>query len=105
MKHIDIYGYKFQVCFVNKNDERIRGNDGLCLHNEFTIYIRNDLDKTMQRCVLRHEITHAILCLQGRCYHNKFTQEDLCEFVAFQSVYICKKVDEIMRGKKIKTIN
>lgn len=99
MKIIDIYGYKFKVVFVNKDDERIRGNDGLVKYNEFLILIRDDLNKQMTGCVLRHELTHAIMCVQGRWSHTKLSQEDMCEFVGFHAPYICKKVDEIMEGK------
>jgi len=99
MKYIDIYGYKFQIHFVDKDDERIRGNDGLVKYNEFLILIRNDLNKQMTGCVLRHELTHAIMCVQGRWSHIKLSQEDMCEFVGFHAPYICKKVDEIMKGK------
>ena len=98
----DIYGYIYKIKLIDKNDERIKGNDGICMHNDLTILLRKDLNFTMLECVLRHEITHAILCLQGRCYHNKFTQEDLCEFVAFQSPYICKKVNKIIEVLKWK---
>ena len=100
MKSIDIYGYKFQVLFVDKDDERIKGNDGLVLYNEFLILVRNDLNKQMTGCVLRHELTHAIMCVQGRWSHTKLSQEDMCEFIGFHAPYICKKVDEIIKESK-----
>lgn len=98
--NINLYNYKFKVEFVNKDDERIKGYDGLVLHNDFLILIRNDLNKTITACVLRHELTHAIMCIQGRCHHEQVSQEDLCEFMGFQAPYICKKTDDIMKEIK-----
>ncbi len=98
IEQVDIYGYKFQVLFIDKDDERIKGNDGLVLYNEFLILIRNDLNKQMMECILRHEITHAIMCVQGRWSHIKLTQEDMCEFIGFNAPFICEKASEIMRS-------
>ena len=99
MKKIDICGYEYEVNFIDKNDERIKGNDGLVLYNEFLILIRNDLNKIMTGCVLRHELTHAIMCVQGRWSHRKLTQEDMSEFIGFHAPFIVKTTDEIVKER------
>lgn len=98
---LDIYGYEFTVEPVNKDDERIKGCDGLVLYNDFLILIRDDLNKTITACVLRHELTHAIMCIQGRCRHEQVSQEDMCEFIGFQAPYICEKTEEIIKVLKL----
>lgn len=97
---ITICGYKFNVIFVERSNERIQGNDGLVLYNDMVILIRNDLNETMTACVIRHELTHAIMCVQGRWSHRKITQEDMCEFIGFQAPYICELTNKIMEGRK-----
>lgn len=93
---ICLNGYKFNVLFADKDDERIRGNDGLVLYNEFLILIRNDLNEQMTACVLRHEITHAIMCVQGRWAQTKLSQEDMCEFIGFNAPTIVRTTREIL---------
>lgn len=96
---ITIYGYEFQVLFVDKNDERIKGSDGLVLYNEFLILIRNDLNTQMTSCVLRHELTHALMCIQGRWSQTKLSQEDMCEFIGFNAPFICITANEVLERR------
>ena len=92
---ININGYDYTVRLVDK--DLIKGCDGKCFINEFLILIRNDLNKEITACVLRHEIAHAILCVQGRWSHNKFTQEDLCEFVGFNANHIVDLTNKVLK--------
>ena len=96
MKTIKIQNYKWAVDFVPV-DQLPRTTDGITLYNERKILIRNDLDKVTTECILRHELTHAILCIQGRWIQKKFTQEEVCEFVGFQTPTINELVKEVLR--------
>lgn len=87
--------YPFVVCFVARDE--IDGCDGKTMHNERTIKIRNDLDDIATEIVLRHEIVHAILGTQGRCFQKKFDLEDVCEFVAYKFPEIQQIVECVMK--------
>lgn len=78
---IIINGYPFTIKFFKKNNEYY---DGLTRYNERIIEIRDDVDLMATMLLIRHEITHAILCCQGRCYQKKFDVEEVCEFVSYQ---------------------
>ena len=91
---IDVCGYPYKVVFVDQ--EEIKGNDGLCLNNDRIIKIRNDIDGIATELILTHEITHAILCVQGRVYQRKFDVEELCEFMAYQSRTIRQCINQVV---------
>ena len=94
-KHISLHNYSFKIKFVPNDNELIKGFDGRTFYNQRLILIRDDLDDIMTKAVLRHELTHAILMVQGRGYQKKFDVEELCEFVAFQSPIIEQKVRKL----------
>lgn len=96
VKTITINGYKWWVKFVDKDDEQIRGCDGRAFYNDFLILVRNDLDEVMTACVLRHELTHAILGIQGRYSQKKFDREEVCEFIGFQLPIIDKLTKQVL---------
>lgn len=78
-----IGGHNWELKFVDKKE--IEGNDGLCKPNDFIILIRKDLKKETASLVFAHEVVHAILDTQGRCYQKRFNIEEVCEFVAWQN--------------------
>lgn len=84
MKDYDtrIGNYTWRIKFVSK--EELNGCDGRTIPNDFNILIRNDLPKLSQKLVFIHEIVHALLDTQGRCYQKSFNVEDMCEFFAFR---------------------
>lgn len=100
MKRIEILGYKWDVDFVAPEDKKLEGNDGVCWYNKRLMLIRNDIDKTMTECILRHELVHAILNVQGRHYQTTFGKEEVCEFVAFLTPTIERLVKEVMRNER-----
>ena len=87
--------YPFKVQFVDY--EELNGCDGKTFINGRTIKIRNDLDGIDTELVLRHEVVHAILDTQGRCYQKKFDLEEVCEFIAYKLPEINNVVDTILR--------
>ena len=98
-KYIVINGYKWSIKFVDV-EELPNQTDGVTKYNDRQILIRNDLDTTTTKCVLRHELTHAVLCTQGRWLQKKFTQEEVCEFVGFQLPTIYELSEKVMKGVK-----
>lgn len=92
---ISIQNYKWKVEFVSVLDLP-KESDGTTLYNERRILIRDDLDEVTTECILRHEITHAILCIQGRWSQTSFTQEEVCEFIGFQTPTINELVKEVL---------
>ena len=100
MKRIEILGYKWDVDFVAPDDKKLEGNDGICWYNKRLMFIRNDVNKTTKECILRHELVHAILDVQGRHYQRKFGKEEVCEFIAYLNPIITKLVKEVMRNER-----
>ena len=96
---IMINEYPFTIKFFKKNNEYY---DGLTRYNERIIEIRDDVDLIATMLLVRHEITHAILCCQGRCYQKKFDVEEVCEFISYelpQINTICDYVKKILEDK------
>lgn len=100
MKRIEILGYKWDVDFVAPDDKKLEGNDGICWYNKRLMFIRNDVNKTTKECILRHELVHAILDVQGRHCQRKFDKEEVCEFIAYLNPIITKLVKEVMRNER-----
>ena len=90
-----INGFLWNVEFVDR--EKIQGNDGQTKPNDLLICIANDLNPNAMRLSFIHELTHALLDTQGRCYQKKFDLEELCEFIAWNNWYIAEKVLEFDR--------
>ena len=98
---IVIYGKDWTVNFVPGIHEKLTKEkyDGLCYYNELAIYISNDiLKKELIRETLMHELTHAVLCSQGRFHQKRFDAEDMCEFVGWNADLIIELADDVMRA-------
>lgn len=100
MKIIEILGYKWDIDFVSPDNPNLYPNDGCCWYNKRLMLIRNDVDKTTSECILRHELVHAILDVQGRHYQRKFDKEEVCEFIAYLNPIITKLVKEVKRNER-----
>lgn len=89
---IRIGNYTWQVQFVPK--DLLGDYEGVTHHNLFVIQVRDDLPVMATRLTLIHEIIHALLGTQGRCYQKEFTNEDVCEFIAyrFEEIKACIEV-------------
>ena len=95
---ITIYDIDWSIRVVSKDDPRLEGNnDGICLYNDKTILVRDDLQYDVAYRVLIHEIIHAILCCQGRWAQKTFSQEEMCEFYAF-TYHIVGKIMQSLGG-------
>ena len=74
--------YNWEILLVDKKE--LEGNDGICKPNEFQILVRDDLNETATHLIIMHEVVHALLDTQGRCYQKDFNLEEICEFVAWK---------------------
>ena len=74
--------YEWKILIVDRKE--IDGNDGRTLPNELTIKIADDLNGTTRGITFIHEVVHALLDTQGRCYQKKFDLEEMCEFIAWK---------------------
>ena len=84
--------YEWKILIVDRKE--IDGSDGRTLPNELTIKIADDLKGTVRELTFIHEIVHALLDTQGRCYQKKFDLEELCEFVAWKLPEINQIVEQ-----------
>ena len=79
--------------------EEDKGVLGCCKWKERAIKIVDDLDEINTEITIRHEVTHAILYTQGRAFQENFTQEDVCEFIAWKLPEINDVVERIMNSR------
>ena len=66
---------------------------GFTFIDKFTIDIVAGLSKKETMLIFTHELSHAILSTQGRAFHQKFNQEDVCNFVAWSFPTILQLLD------------
>ena len=78
-----LYGYEWEIAFVDKDDPILCGSDGKTLYNDTKIVVREDMNPQIVKSTIIHELTHAVLEIQGRVYQRKFDREDVCEFIGF----------------------
>lgn len=97
--NITINGYPWEVRFVPK-EELSEATDGNTDFNGRVINIRDDLDAITTLVVIRHELTHAYLCSEGRYPLKSMTQEELCEFIAWHAPLITDAAEEISKAKQ-----
>ena len=73
--------YEWKILLVDRKE--IGGSDGRTLANDFVIKIADDLKGEARKLTFLHELTHAVLSCQGRWYVKNFSQEEMCEFIAY----------------------
>lgn len=69
---------------------------GFTFVDKFTIDIVDTCSRQETKRILAHEITHAILCSQGRAFQKKLTQEEVCEYVAWTFELTNKLVSSVL---------
>ena len=77
-----IGGYEWKVLIVDRKE--IDNCDGRTFPNQFEIKIASDLKGNARLLTFIHEVVHALLDTQGRCYQKKFDLEEVCEFIAYR---------------------
>lgn len=98
-----INGFEWDFHFVDKDNEELDGAWGICLNYKQTILVSNYLSPQLMRECLIHEITHATLLTQGRGGAQKFSLEELCEFVGFNGTKILDVADKVIEDYFSKT--
>lgn len=87
--------YDWKVLIVDRKE--IGGCDGRTIPNSLEIKIADDLKGTTREITFTHELIHALLDTQGRCYQKKFDLEELCEFIAWKLPEIQQCVEQFER--------
>ena len=93
-----LYGYEWEIEFLDKDDPIFGGgSDGKTLYNDAKIVVRKDMNPQIVKSTIIHELTHAVLEIQGRVYQRKFDREDVCEFVGFCGETIIAVANELYK--------
>ena len=87
--------YEWKVLIVDRKE--IDNCDGRTFPNQFEIKIADDLKGSAREITFIHEVVHALLDTQGRCYQKKFDLEELCEFIAWKLPEINQIVEQFER--------
>ena len=97
---IEINNVKWDFRFVDET-ALPPGYYGQCSSELLAIRVLKTITPARQRYTVAHELTHALIASQGRtyCYHN-LTEEELCEFMAWNADTIIKLTDYIMNNKE-----
>ena len=74
---------------------------GLCRYNRNTILLLNLIKGVRLRAVLVHELTHAINFITMK-YHNDFTHEEVCDYIATHIDEINRVVKEYLKRRNVK---
>lgn len=96
-----INGYTWESRFVPA-EELTEATDGNTDYNKLTISIRDDLNADVTLVIIRHELTHAFLCSEGRYPLKSMTQEELCEWVGWHAEQITILAANILASKPFK---
>ena len=84
--------YDWKVKIVDRKD--IDGCDGRTAPNSLEILIADDIKGITREITFIHEVIHALLNTQGRCYQKKFNVEELCEFISWKLPEINQIVEQ-----------
>ena len=95
---VRIGNYTWTVKFVDIS--QLPNADGETRYNVFEILIRDNLQEGMRRMVFIHEVVHALLGTQGRCFQKQFDLEDVCEFIAWRFNEIQDIIETYERNEK-----
>ena len=99
---IDICGHKWDIRFLPKDLlKKEVGFDvlGFTFVDRFSIDVVDSCTKQETKRILSHELTHAIICSQGRAFQKKFSQEEVCEYVAWTFEMTNRLVKEVMKKR------
>lgn len=101
MLTIRINGIDFTVALTNIDDENLIVDGttrcGAIHYQNGEIHILDTLPPCLMRQSIMHELTHAYICAYGFMRYPKFSDEQLCDFVAAYSKSICYDADAVMK--------
>ena len=93
-----ICGHEWYIHLVDP--EEIEGNDGKTVAGSFEIKIARGLFPALEKIVLVHEVSHAILGCSALWYQKEFDTEFVCEFTAYHLDEINRIVAEWQEERK-----
>ena len=101
MTHVSINNHDWTVAYDDPVVPVLPHNVlGRTCFDTLQIIMKRDLSEQALRLSLLHELAHAFLFSQGRVYQERFTQEDLCEFVAWNGPEIVGVAETITKELK-----
>jgi len=93
--YANIGNRKWSIRFMPKELMQ-EDNYGTCWTLKRAIDIQNCLDRGEAEIVLAHELTHAFLAVAGKLHVEDFSEENVCDFVAWNIDNIIQIRDEII---------
>lgn len=104
---IKINGMKWNIEFLNKDDDRLYYEDDYCLgitlFNELKIFLSNDMPCDLCKQTVIHELTHAFLFSYG-IHLNTDDEESVCDFVCAYLTKIQRSTRKIMKSYKCEKV-
>lgn len=100
---IKINDLKWQVDFLNGDDERLISDGVKCLgitvFSDFQIYIKSNMTREALKQTVLHELAHAFLFSYGihLPIDEDETEEAVCDFVGVYSPKINKMANKILK--------
>ena len=102
-----VNGIDYEVILVEAGHEKLKikriERCGTTWFHTGKIYILNTLPYGVMRQVLMHELTHAYMMAYGFLPHDKFDDEELCDFMAAYADPISKDADAVLRHCNIRS--
>lgn len=99
MKQININNIIWTVYLVKNDDSRLildeKHHLGLTDFAKYEIYISENENPQLIQYTILHELIHAILCSNGFMLKDEFNQEEVAEFIAYNTTNIIKLTNEI----------
>lgn len=94
-----VNGFTYEIIEMEDNlDSRLLHKGeykaGICDHDTQEIYLYKPKRLEMQRAILIHEVTHAFINCMGFLGRERYSEEELCEFIAYHGDEILRIVNE-----------
>lgn len=99
MKKFEIFGNVWSIEITeNKDDLIVEGKfcKGAIHYKDSRIFIYFDTSDKDRKRLLLHELSHAVLYETQIELKEKYTEEDLCEFVAKYGLYIIELYNNLI---------
>lgn len=105
MYKLYINNLEWEIKEANSDSEELKLNEenviGFCQPYTNTIYIDKTLKEYHKKRVLAHELTHAYIYSHLLTRPEKYSEEELCDFVALYGKQIWNQVDEYFFKQEI----
>lgn len=96
--NVNINDIPWKVRFLPSEQMR-DGDNGTCYSLKRTIDIDDSLDYSEACIIITHELMHALMATQGRCFEEEINNESVCEIVAWNLDKLVCLRDSILSTK------